>query len=207
MKIKYVLIIMAFVSCTSFAQEVLTNVTWNIGLPVAKMNEYTTDVTYRGFTLGGRRFFDKENSLGLMAGWNVFDEKTYDPINVQQGNGSGTISGTQIRSVNIFPILAGFHHYWGNKKDMRAFLGVNVGTYYILQRLDIGVFRFDNDNWHFGFAPEAGLIIPIEGQTGFYAGARYNYALDSGEALGGAEDNYYSYWEINLGFTFSSMWF
>ncbi len=207
MKIKYIVAIIAIVSCTSFAQELITNVTWNIGIPVAKMNEYTTDVTYRGFTLSGRRFFDKENSIGLMAGWNVFDEKNYNPINLDLGGASGTISGTQIRSVNSFPILVGIHRYFGNKKDMRAFVGLNTGVYYILQRLDIGVYRLDNDNWHFGLAPEAGLIVPIEGQTGFYAGARYNYAFDSGTALGGAENNYYSFWEINLGFTFSSMWF
>ena len=91
---------------------------------------------------------------------------------------------------------------------MRTFVGLNVGTYYILQRLDMGVYRIDNDNWHFGLAPEAGLIIPVgEDNTSIYLGGRYNYAFDSGTALGGSEDNYYSFWEINIGFAFSSRWF
>ena len=208
MKIKYIIALLVFFTYTSFAQEILTNVTWNIGIPVSRMNQYTTDVTYSGFTLSGRRFLNKENSVGLMTGWNVFNEKSYDPINVQSDNGSGVISGTQVRSVNVFPILVGLHHYYGNKREMRAFVGLNVGTYYILQRLDIGVYRIDNDNWHFGIAPEAGLIIPFSGdETAFYLGGRYNYAFDSGTALSGAENNFYSYYEINLGLSFSSKWF
>jgi hypothetical protein len=207
MKIKYVIAIIALVSCTSFAQELLTSLTWNIGIPVSKMNQYTTDVSYRGFTIAGRRFIDKENSVGFMLGWNIFDEKNYDPINVQQENGSGTISGTQVRSINSFPLLVGLQHFFGNKKDMRTFVGINTGVYYILQRLDMGVYRIDNDNWHFGIAPEAGLIIPLDGDASLDLGARYNYAFDSGTALGGAENNFYSFWEINIGFAFSSRWF
>lgn len=207
MKIKHITAIIALVTCTTFAQELLTNVTWNIGIPVSKMNEFTSDVSYRGFTISGRRFLDKENSIGFMGGWNIFDEKNYNSINISPGNGSGTISGTQVRSVNSFPLLVGFHHHFGNKKDLRVFVGLNAGMYYILQRLDIGVYRFDNDNWHFGLAPETGVILPLDGGTSFHFGGRYNYAFDSGTALGGSENNYYSYWEINLGLSFSSRWF
>ena len=209
MKIKYITALLVFLSFTSFAQELLTNVTWNIGIPVSKMNQFTTDVTYRGFTISGRRFLDKYNSVGFMTGWNIFDEKSYEPINLSGGeNASGTISGTQVRSVNSFPLLVGLHHHYGKRDDMRAFVGLNAGVYYILQRLDIGVYRLDNDNWHFGLAPEAGLIIPFDGdKTGIYLGARYNYAFDSGTTLGGNENNFYSFYEINIGFSFSSKWF
>jgi hypothetical protein len=208
MKIKYIIAMVALFVCSSFAQELLTNVTWNIGIPVSKTNEYTTDVTYRGFTITGKRFLDKYNSVGLSFGWNIFDEKNYAPINISSGGGSGTISGTQVRSINSFPMLVGVHHHFGNKKDMRAFIGLNTGMYYIIQRLDLGVYRIDNDNWHFGLAPEAGVIIPVgDENTGIYVGARYNYAFDSGTALGGSENNFYSYYEINIGFSFSSRWF
>jgi hypothetical protein len=208
MKIKYIIAILAFVSCTSFAQELLTNATWNIGLPVGKTSEFVSDQGWRGFTIAGRRFLDDENSVGLTFGWNIFDERNDEPINVDYDAASGTISGTQIRSVNSFPMMVSVHHHFGNRKDMRPFVGLNVGTYYILQRLDMGVYRIDNDNWHFGLAPEAGLIIPVgEDNTAIYLGGRYNYAFDSGKALGGSDDNYYTYWEINIGFAFSSRWF
>ncbi len=209
MKIKLITALFVIISFTSFAQELLTNVTWNIGIPVSKMNQYTTEVTYQGFTIAGRRFLDKYNSVGFMTGWNVFSEKTYTPIDLAGAeNVSGTISGTQVRSVNSFPLLVGLHHHYGKRDDMRAFIGLNAGMYYILQRLDMGVYEIDNDNWHFGLAPEAGLIIPFDGdKTSFYFGARYNYAFDSGTAFGGGDNNFYSFYEINLGFSFSSKWF
>jgi hypothetical protein len=199
MKFKYMIVVIAFVSCTSFAQEVLTSITWNVGIPVSKLNEYTTGVSYRGFTLQARRFYGKENSLGISLGWNIFDEKSTEPINLDYGKASGTISGTQVRTVNSFPILVGFDRFFGKRND--------TGVYYILQRLNIGVYQIDNDNWHFGIAPEGGFVMPIEGETGLLVGVRYNYAFDSGTALGGAENNFYSYWEINLGLSFSSQWF
>ncbi|MCK7528588.1 MAG: hypothetical protein MZV64_69060 [Ignavibacteriales bacterium] len=61
MKIKYITALLVLLSFTSFAQELLTNVTWNIGIPVSKMNEYTTEVTYQGFTISGRKFLDSYN--------------------------------------------------------------------------------------------------------------------------------------------------
>lgn len=207
MKFKYIIAVIALVSCTSLAQEVLTSVTWNVGIPVSKLNQYTTGVSYRGFTLQARRFYGRENSIGISLGWNIFDEKSTEPINLDYGQASGTISGTQVRTVNSFPILVGFDRFFGKQNDIRTFIGLNTGVYYILQRLNIGVYQIDNDNWHFGIAPEAGFNIPIEGESGLLVGARYNYAFDSGTALGGAENNFYSFWEINLGLSFSSHWF
>ena len=99
-------------------------------------------------------------TLGLSFGWNIFDEKSYEPIDLDYGAASGTITGTQVRTINSFPILVGFDHYFGKQNDMRTFIGVNTGVYYILQRLNIGVYQIDNDNWHFGLAPEGGVVMP-----------------------------------------------
>jgi len=208
MKIKFIIAAIAVLSCTSFAQELLTNISWNMGLPVNKTEEYLNDVSYRGFSISGRRFIDKQNSIGFATGWNIFDEKINEPINIQREQGSGVISGTQIRTINSFPLLVGFHHHFGRSDDMRLFLGINAGTYYILQRLEMGVFIIDNDNWHFGLAPEAGLIIPVSDDgTGIQLNARFNYAYDSGTSFGGDENNYYSFWDFGIGFSFSSGWF
>ncbi len=208
MKIKFIIAAIAVLSCTSFAQELLTNISWNLGLPANKTEEYLNDVSYRGFSISGRRFIDKQNSIGFSTGWNIFDEKINEPINIQREQGSGVISGTQIRTINSFPLLVGFHHHFGRSDDMRLFLGINTGTYYILQRLEMGVFIIDNDNWHFGLAPEAGLIIPVSDDgTGIQLNARYNYAFDSGTSFGGDTNNYYSFWDFGIGFSFSSGWF
>ena len=102
--------------------------------------------------------------------------------------------------------MANMHYYFGKRRDVRFYVGANAGLYYILQRLDLGVWRIDSDNWHFGLAPEVGVLIPLaDGQTQFFVNAKYNYAFDSGTGLGNKDDNYYSYWGINFGFAFSNM--
>jgi hypothetical protein len=102
-------------------------------------------------------------------------------------------------------MMANMHYYFGKRKDLRFYMGANAGLYYILQRLDIGVWRIDSNNWHFGLAPEAGVLIPLDGQSHIIINLKYNYAFDAGTGLGGKEDNYYSYWGLNFGFAFSNM--
>jgi hypothetical protein len=210
MKIKFIIAAIALFSCASFAQELLTNLSWSLGLPANRTEEYIQDLSYRGFNISGRRFIDKYNSVGFATGWNIFDQKVTDPLNIvnDAGTGSGTITGTQIRTINSFPLLVGFHHHFGRSDDMRLFIGLNAGTYYILQRLEMGVFLIDDDNWHFGLAPEGGIIIPVgDDGTGIQLNARLNYAFDSGTGLGGETNNYYTFWDFGIGFSFSSTWF
>ncbi len=93
------------------------------------------------------------------------------------------MSGTQIRYINSIPLMLNAHYYIGGKRDqLRPYLGVNVGTYYITQRLDMGVYTLQNDNWHFGIAPEFGFLAEVSRGTYLTASGRYNYAFDSGDS-------------------------
>ena len=206
MKFKHIITFIILLSVSSFAQEFISDFTWNFGFPVSNMKEYVKENSYKGFGIEGRRFLNKNLSAGLFFGWNIFDERVDKPIEIDGENYGGTVSGIQIRYVNSFPMMANMHYYFGKRKDFRFYLGANAGIYYILQRLDLGVWRLDSDNWHFGLAPEAGILIPLDnGQTHIIVNVKYNYAFDSGTGLGKKDDNYYSYWGINFGFAFSNM--
>ncbi len=205
MKTKIIILLISVLSTSVFAQEFISDFTWNFGFTADKLNEYIPNNSYKGFAIEGRRFFDKNISGGLSLGWNIFDQRIAEPITIDQEGFGGTISGTQIRYVNAFPILANAHYYIGKRKDFRVFLGGGVGVYYILQRLDLGVWMLESNNWHFGLAPEAGVLIPLDdGQTHIIVTGRYNHAFSSGKSIGGNEDNSYSYWSLNFGFAFSS---
>jgi len=75
--------------------------------------------------------------------------------------------------------------------------------YYIKQRLEIGLVAFESDNWHFGVAPEVGVIINFSREFTMIVNTKYNYAFSAGEALGGG-DNQIDYWGINIGFVWQS---
>ena len=205
MKTKILILFTYLLTTSGFSQEFISDFTWNFGFTSDRLSEYIPNNSYRGFGIEGRRFFDKNISGGLSLSWNIFDQRISDPIMLDEEEFGGTITGTQTRYVNAFPLLANAHYYYGNRNDFRVFFGCGAGVYYILQRLDLGVWRLESNNWHFGLAPEAGILIPLgDGQSHIIVTGKYNHAFSSGKSLGGNEDNTYSYWSLNFGFAFSS---
>ena len=206
MKLKYIITLLFLFTVSSFAQEFITDITWNMAFQNSKLKEYISDNSFKGVGLEGRRFLEKNISVGLKFGWNIFDQRVDKPIEIDGENYGGTISGTQVRHINSFPLMANIHYYYGKRRNFRLFAGLNTGMYYIVQRLDLGVWRLESSNWHFGLAPEVGFLIPFGGgDSQLIVTGRYNYAFDAGTSLGGKEDNYYSYWGINIGFAFSNL--
>ncbi|MHA2101732.1 MAG: hypothetical protein ACW99A_24050 [Candidatus Kariarchaeaceae archaeon] len=195
-----ILLLTASVSAQSFG-----SITYNVAVPTDKLNDYIDQVSWRGFGVEGRWFQSNNLSFGISFGWNVFDQRTNKVILVADGGIGGAVSGTQIRNVNSFPILATAHYYIGKKRDaIRYYFGAGVGTYYIKQRLEIGLVAFEADNWHFGLAPEAGILLKLSREATMIFDIKYNYALSAGENIGGSSDNDIQYWGFNIGFAWQS---
>jgi hypothetical protein len=205
MKILKALVITALFAATAMAQDMaMTGATWNIGLASGRMANFLTEPSFGGFGIEGRRFLDDDFSIGGSFSWNYWSEMNGDIIQLKQG----AVSGTQIRYVNSIPLMLNAHYYIGGKRDqLRPYLGINVGTYYITQRLDMGIYSLQNDNWHFGIAPEFGFLAEVSRGTYLTASGRYNYAFDSGDTMAGDSKNIYSYWGINIGLMWSNAWF
>jgi len=203
MKWIYSSIIILLFTTSVFAQS-FGSITYNVAVPTDKLSNYIDQVSWRGFGLEGRWFQSSNLSFGVSFGWNVFDERANDVIQVADGGIGGSVSGTQLRYVNSFPMMATGHFYIGKKREtLRLYFGTGVGTYYIKQRLEIGLVAFESDNWHFGLAPEAGVLIKLSRDATMIFDVKYNYAFSSGEALGGG-DNDVQYWGFNLGFAWQS---
>ena len=113
-------------------------------------------------------------SVSLYLGWNVFNEKGEGTVNVTEGT---DISGTWARYQNIWPIMVGGQLYLGRRGKLRPYIGANVGTYAIETRVEVGLFAFQETNWHLGGAPEVGLLMPM-GESELYIYGRYNYAAE-----------------------------
>jgi hypothetical protein len=194
-------------AATAHAQRgVFTGITWNVGFPTDETAKFIEKTSYRGFGIDIRSFSSPSFSFGGNFSWNVFDELLRNNTAVLE---NGAITGTQVRYVNSMPILLNVSYYMGEKRrgELRLVLGLNAGTYYIRQRLDIGVVSIENDNWHLGVAPEVALWFPIGRETFLTATVRWNYAFDSGTRLGGDPNNNYTYWGLNIGLGSIQGWF
>ncbi len=204
MKWLYSSILLLIITASVSAQS-LGSMTYNVSFPTGNLNDYIDEISWRGIGIEGRWFSNKNISFGLSSGWNVFDQRTNELINIEKDGISGTISGTQIRTINAVPLLATAHYYTGKRRDQfRFYFGAGAGMYYIKQRLEIGLVAFESDNWHFGLAPEAGVLVSINRDFMMILNTKYNYAFSAGEPLDGGDDNTYAYWGINVGFVWQS---
>ena len=181
-----------------FGQEVMSGLTYNMGTTVGETRDFVEDYSWRGFGFEVRNFRSDNFSVGGSFSWNLFDQKTSEVIELE----NGAASGTQIRYLNAFPLFLNAHYYFGDgSSQLRPYLGLNVGTYYMIQRLEIGIFALESDAWHFGMAPELGFMITGMSGSSFFANVRYNYAFEAGDYVGGGKD--WAYLGFNVGVAFS----
>ena len=200
---KYILIIalMLMLSVNAFAQQGYGGISWSIATPADELKNYIDETSYRGFGIDFRSFVTKSISVGGYTGWNILDQRVDGTIEFSNGPLNGAINGTQIRYVNSFPIMLTSHlHIGGPRSAIRPYIGIGVGTYYVVQRLEMGVNMIEKNNWHFGLAPEVGVLFPTD-YVSILASLKYNQAFKSGEAI--TRNNFaFSYWSFNVGFLF-----
>ena len=203
MKYISVFILMFVLSQTASAQmynyagDYHFNLTWDIAIPGEGMSDYIDETSWAGMGIEIKKFLSKNTSVGFFFGWNVFDTRESGTFELENGH----VSGTQVRNINSFPFTLNFHFYFPGG-SITPFIGLNAGAYYIFQKFQLGIMTIDNDNWHFGLAPEVGFEIPLSRSLAFLVSGKYNYAFASGEQINGDDGVDYQYYGINVGFTF-----
>lgn len=162
--------------------------TYQTALATGDTKTFTDDFSWRNVGLEGRSFLNPDLSIGVFFGWNVFHKALDGTISL----GNVDASGYQDRFVNALPMLLTAHYYLGDRYGPRPYLGAGVGTYWIENRLELGVTSVTLSNWHFGVAPEVGVMIPTQGYSDTYLSAKYNHAFESGGVTRG-------YWTFGVG--------
>jgi opacity protein-like surface antigen len=161
---------------------------------------FIEDFSFRGLGIEARYVPARgaNYSFGFSGSWNVLNEvnefgSERNTISLPNAD----VSGTQYRYFNSVPLLANASYYFGDRGGIRPYVGANVGTYYIERRNEIGVSAITQDNWHFGWAPEIGLVVPLgRPEVVMLAEVRYNWAFSAG----GTGDQ--KYWGFNIGFAY-----
>ncbi len=179
------------------ADDAIGVVTYDVSFPYGDMKDYISETSWRGFGLEGRWLVSPNFSLGLAWHWNTLSEKTSEMIEITNGH----VTGNQFRLLYGSPIMATVFWYPKSPLDNPGFMpyfGLGAGTIYVKKRLEIGVVAFNESNWHLGLTPEAGIMIPVGYYTNFIAGARFNYAFESGDAPS------YQWWTLSLGFAWTN---
>lgn len=171
--------------------------TYSVSVPSGDTKDIIDEIGWWGLGLDYRYTVQKNLSVGLFFGWNTMYQKATGLTELNT-DPPGAIYGTQENTINSFPIMANIHYYFGQRKSLRPYLGLNAGGFIMLQRKAIGIFLWDNDQWQWGIAPEVGVAIPVERDFGLLVNGKYNMAFTGEDAIGNEINN--GYWSINVGF-------
>ncbi|MGD9400639.1 MAG: hypothetical protein PVF95_00065 [bacterium] len=181
---KYVLAILLLLALSSSAQAFssMGGATYNVSFALGDTREFIDAVSWRGWNLEGRWFHNDNLSFGLSWHWTTLHEQETGTWPVEGGH----VTGGQFRRISTSPFLVNTHWHFVNTRDRYQkyipYLGMGLGAYWIETRHEIGVFAFEDRNWHFGLAPEAGMFVNLKFETYLMVTLRYNYAFKSGSA-------------------------
>lgn len=193
---KYILtLLIAFSGLIASAQESDFLITYQMSLPVGETSDYISSFGGRGFGMEWRQHLASAPlSFGISVDWNVLYQKTDD----RYSNPSEGIvaDGKQYRYMNVVPMLAHANYYFNKDGVANPYIGVGVGTYFINQRTEFGQWAVVEKNWHFGVAPEIGVVADVNPSVDMIFSVRYNHAFKAGNATD------HSYLGFNIGFVY-----
>ncbi len=138
-------------------------------------SDFADGFSWRGATVGVQKVLGPGLSVGLQSGWHVLSEESSGTLQFP----GGAITGTAFRYVNSIPVLLTGDYRFQTGGEIQPFLGAGIGTYWIENRTEAGVFAIEDSNWHFGLMGEAGLAWIRPNDTAFTLAARYNWGLES----------------------------
>jgi hypothetical protein len=192
MKYIWTIILMLLLCSSVQGQDPWVGLTWDIGFPTGDMEEYIGETSFRGFRIDARYIMQPKLSMGLLWGWNTFHELSDALIEIE----NGAVSGHQNRAFYVSPIMASTHYYAIDYRRQRfvPFIGLNYGVYWISQVLEIGVLEIEDNDWHFGLAPEIGVAVLMDYDTYFRISGIYNNAFAGGDDI--------SWFSLNVGFSY-----
>jgi len=192
MKKSFVFIFLMIFTTVIYSQGMYT-LSYTVSFGTGETHDYISKASFRGLSFDGRVFLNEKVTIGGLINWTTFYE---NPDNKTFTKGTLTFTGNQKRYINAFPILFTAHYYFNDYGAMpRFYFGVGVGTYKIVQRTDMGVYRGEQKNWHLGVSPDLGLLFPFSKGQHLNVNLRWNYALEADETIN------YSWVGLSIGYS------
>lgn len=174
-------------------------ITYNMSIPDGKFRDFIEKTSFRGFSFDYESFVMDNFSLGLNAGYAIYDEvkgkETVD-FNLSATAGS-SVTAKVWKYTHVVPIELKSRYYYSPDINswVHLFGGVGVGTSYVNQELWVGLQEIREDYWRFSVSPEAGFDISTNSSFNIQLSTMYQYNLN-----GHRSDQDFGAWTIRVGF-------
>ncbi len=154
--------------------------TYTMGFSSGDFNDFIGQGSFRGVTLDYRHMFKDNLGVGVEFGWNAwFEERDYATYT----DGTQSISGKQFRYCSTVPMLASANYFILPGEKFNPYAGLGIGTMFSTSELDMGVWAFTDDTWHFLLKPEIGFVYEINPGFGLTVSGKYYAAFETKETL------------------------
>ena len=165
------------------AQDMIFTLNYNWGSAGGDMGEYIKEDAYRGGGFNYTRFLESNENIGVGLGvdWQGFYEKvprsTFPYYDESTGRTNSDINALQFRYLYVTPVLASIDYYFVKESGILPYIGINVGTIYTEQELNVGAFSNRiNTAWDFAAGAEAGIHLVFgESGVGLNVTGKYTY--------------------------------
>ena len=189
-----IILITVIGSVSAVAQSNHFSIQYSMGVGTGDLGDFTNKFSFRGAQIEWRKFIDPTVAVGIDVGWNTFFEAM--PIETYT-QGTASLTGKQYRYQNSFPMMAAGNYYFNPDQKLRPFVGLGLGTIYSVRDTQMYVYSIEQDAWHFGMAPQVGILYELGFSTRLYLGLKYNIGFTSGDF-----EATQSYMALNVGFAF-----
>ncbi|KAB2814633.1 hypothetical protein [Phaeocystidibacter luteus] len=163
-------------------------ISWGAG---ANTGERINNTSWIGYHLEFGHDVHSNSFVGIETGWVTL----YDEVNnVTETIGSTTVTGNQYRYLNVIPILLKYTYLFENSSEYVPFVAAAGGISWAKSTTDVGIFRFNNEEWPFTVGTEVGINFDMDYSTKFQLSGYYNF-LAKRDNL-----NSQAYWGIRIGF-------
>ncbi len=156
------------------AQENISSLQYSMGFSMGDFGDFIGRASFRGATFDYTRKLNLNVGVGFEIAWNVFyEDLDYDTYTVE----TSSISGKQYRYCSAVPILFTANYYLKPTELLTPFAGLGIGTMYTGNELDMGVYAWTEDEWHFVLRPEIGVLVHMSPSTEFFISGKYYNAF------------------------------
>ena len=203
MRCALMLLMLLVVASCVYADDMIFALTYEPALPLGDTKDVIEESSWRGFAIELRRFYNPFNpKFSLSLSWHVngFTENvSYAEAQwFVRADGDNLI---QERRINASPVLVHVDYHLYSLSDNAPsipYIGCGIGAYWIKVKTQFGDDEpVEDSNWHFGLAPEAGLMVPVSRDLLLIFAARYNHAFESNRAK-------HQYMSFSLGFGYAT---
>lgn len=183
MKNLYILVFLFISAVTqSFGQigENYITLHYSTGVGMGSTNDLVSKMSFRGASFEYKKFVSSDVvALGFDFNWNVlYEKKSYDTYTI----GTASLSGTQYRSINILPFMATVDYFFADQDHIvQPFVGLGLGPVHTMENVDMGLYRYNNKEWHMGIKPQVGIWYSLNEATKLSLSSEFLYAFKTSD--------------------------